>query len=63
MEMGLVHYYGQYQLQDVMQPLMYSADAWLLNIQVFLKQFSSLKNITVLLKGLIFYNIIIVIII
>lgn len=46
-----------------MQPLMYSADAWLLNIQVFLKQFSSLKNITVLFKSLIFYNIVIVIII
>lgn len=41
-----------------MQSLMYSADAWLLNIQVFLKQFSSLKNVTVLLKSLIFYNII-----
>lgn len=59
MEMGFLHYYRQCQLQDVMQSLVYSADAWLLNIQVVLQQFSSLKNLTVLLKSLIFCNVII----
>lgn len=41
------------------QSLMYSADTWLLNIQVVLKQFSSLKNLTILLKSLIFYKVVI----